>query len=289
MRHIIPISGKDSLATAIVQQAYQPDLEYEFIFNDVGNELPETYEWLQEVEEQRDIHIQRIGKSLNDLIEGYGILPAHRVRFCTREGKIEPMEEFIGEEPATVYYGLRADEPKREGYQNGTQAITAKYPLRLHGMGIQVVWRILEDRDLLPPAFFWPRLYNLVMEKTGKTDIAERLEPWVYRQLFSGRSRTNCFHCFYQRLYEWCWLLETHERLFMQALEIEESTGGEEYSWNSHYSLREIMDQQEKFVDKRAQTVAKIVNQAYQEHLFGQPIIELTLMDTTSCGMFCGK
>ena len=50
MRHIIPISGKDSLATAIVQKRISPDIEYEYVFNPTGAELPEVFEWLDKVE-----------------------------------------------------------------------------------------------------------------------------------------------------------------------------------------------------------------------------------------------
>ena len=42
MRHIIPISGKDSLSTALVQLAKQPEIDYEFMFNPTGQELPTT-------------------------------------------------------------------------------------------------------------------------------------------------------------------------------------------------------------------------------------------------------
>lgn len=50
MRHIIPISGKDSLATAIVQITRDPSLEYEFVFNPTGLELPPVFEWIDNVE-----------------------------------------------------------------------------------------------------------------------------------------------------------------------------------------------------------------------------------------------
>lgn len=48
-RHVIPISGKDSLCTALIQTTRQPDLEYEFLFCDIGSELPQTYQWLSEI------------------------------------------------------------------------------------------------------------------------------------------------------------------------------------------------------------------------------------------------
>src|ERR1700761_6316461 len=115
MRYIIPISGKDSCATAIVQMTLQPKLPYELFFNDVGAELPETYEWLSLVESTLGIPVHRVGKSLEKIIYHEGILPAPKTRFCTRLAKIKPMEDYIGKEEATIYFGIRADE-NREGY-----------------------------------------------------------------------------------------------------------------------------------------------------------------------------
>jgi hypothetical protein len=200
------------------------------------------------------------------------------------------MEDFIGEEEAFVYYGLRADEPERTGYQRqGKTNIIAKYPLRELGMGIKTVWRLLEDRKLLPPSFIWDELLNRVEKKVGHNDIKQRLKPWVFRTLFAGRSRTNCYHCFYQRLYEWIWLLVTHEELFWKASEIEKKTGGDDFTWNSKYSLKQLADRKDEIIDKRANKVAKMVSRIYQHDLFEKPLIEQTLMDRTSCGMFCGK
>ena len=67
MRHIIPISGKDSLTTALVvmnDTHTLQKLDLEYIYNDTGAELPETYEWLSKVENQLGIKINRIGKDL---------------------------------------------------------------------------------------------------------------------------------------------------------------------------------------------------------------------------------
>src|SRR5580693_4992308 len=112
-RHIIPISGKDSLATAIWQRTLAPDLPYEFVFNDTRAELPDTYEWLDRVETTLGIRIERIGKCLREIIREQGIIPSPRLRFCTKYAKIFPMNRAIGSDHATVYFGLRADEPER--------------------------------------------------------------------------------------------------------------------------------------------------------------------------------
>lgn len=76
MRYIIPISGKDSAATAVVQMARQPDLPYEFLFCDVKMELPETYAWIARLEEKLGIDIRRIGRSLEDVIIEQNMLPS---------------------------------------------------------------------------------------------------------------------------------------------------------------------------------------------------------------------
>lgn len=167
MRHIIPISGKDSLATAIWQTTHHPELNYEFVFNDTRAELPETYEWLARVESVLGIRIERIGKNLEAIIDEQAILPSPRIRFCTERAKIRPMDRFIGAETAIVYFGLRADEPDRVGAFK-TKKLTPCYPLREAGIGLATVYRIVQGRDLMPPSFFWQRLYDAVAKQMGE-------------------------------------------------------------------------------------------------------------------------
>jgi hypothetical protein len=69
MKHVIPISGKDSLATAIIQKRLQPELEYEYIFNPTGKELPETIEWLKRVEIYLGKEILFIGYDMKETKE----------------------------------------------------------------------------------------------------------------------------------------------------------------------------------------------------------------------------
>src|SRR5690349_3150665 len=106
MRHIIPLSGKDSAATALVQLAREPHLPYEFIFCDVQMELPETYAWLAKLEKTLGISIVRIGKSLEEVIAEQNMLPSQNRRFCTKYGKIFPMRDYIGDDEATQYFGI---------------------------------------------------------------------------------------------------------------------------------------------------------------------------------------
>src|SRR6478672_8471604 len=107
MRHIIPISGKDSLATAIVQIKRQPELDYEFVFNPTGAELPIVFEWLSKVEGYLGKEIVRIGRDLYEIIEDNNFfLPSRLARYCTRQSKIEPFEKWIGKDDCIVYYGI---------------------------------------------------------------------------------------------------------------------------------------------------------------------------------------
>ncbi len=200
MRHIIPISGKDSLATAIWKTAHEPDLPYEFVYNDTRAELPETYEWLRRVETTLGIEIQRIGKSLEEIIGEEGMLPSPRSRFCTRLSKIRPMNRFIGKDKAIVYFGLRADEPERVGGFK-TKKLDPKYPLREAGIGLATVYCLVGSRDLLPPSFFWQRLFEEVTRQMG-TSVIEQWSQWQRDRAFAWRSRPNCFFCFFQRQYE---------------------------------------------------------------------------------------
>lgn len=215
-RHIIPISGKDSLCTAIVQRARQPDIGYEYLFNDTYSELPEVYEWLRKVEGFLDAPIKHIGLSLEDVIMEQGGLPGYGTqfgRFCTRIIKVGETEKEIGTDKAFIYYGLRADEPQRVGYKkNAKFDISPVYPLREMGITLPLVWRILQDRDLLPPAFFWQQVYDRVVERLGPIalDFMNNLEPWEFRTLFSWRSQPNCYDCYNQRVYEWIGLLDHH-------------------------------------------------------------------------------
>lgn len=285
MRHIIPISGKDSLCTALVQTARDPSKEYEYFFNDVNTELPETYDWLDTVEDQTGWEIKRIGKDLEQQIEDEGILPSHKVRYCTRKCKIKPMEEWIGEAQATIYYGLRADED-RAGFRARTDNIKPTYPLQDLSIDLRGVWTILEGKDLLPPDFFWPALHRRVVDLIGPEKTwRPPLQPWERHVLFAGRSRSNCYFCFYQRQYEYLWLYDTHPDLFERACEIESETGGDDYTWRESYSLAELPERRDEILDRRARAVARKISKRQQVTLFE----DRTQIDEVSCGLHCGK
>lgn len=290
MRHIIPISGKDSLATAIWQTTLKPDLPYEYAFNDTHAELPETYEWLDMVEETLGITITRIGKSLKDIIREEGILPSARTRFCTRLAKIKPMDAFIGKDKAIVYFGLRADEPERVGAFE-SKKLTPAYPLREAGIGLEIVYRIVKDKGLMPPKFFWKRLWD---EATRQVGDPKSWPEWMVSRVFAWRSRPNCSFCFFQRRYEWVGLLEHHPELFEEAESIERQPGEvnnreKPICWIAEdYPLSRIRENAEVIFRKRVEVVCRLIDGARQADMFADSIDEMDISGT-SCGLLCGK
>ena len=286
MRHIIPISGKDSAATAIVQKTADPNKEYTLLFNDTEAELPEVYQWLDTVSVKLNLPLVKAGKSLEDLIYEQNFLPSYRSRFCTRMSKIYPMEDYIGKEEATVYYGIRADE-ERIGYvASKGKRIEPKYPLQEHNIDLAGVYAILEANNLLPPQFFWETLYNEVASQLTAQEVTlvQSLPLWVRGPLFAWRTRANCYFCFFQRRYEFVGLLEHHPKLFDKAQEIEEEVGGEKFYWLKDLPLRELREKADDIRKRRANKIIKIIRNAEKDDTDNW-----TLMNVVSCGLFCGK
>lgn len=299
IRHIIPLSGKDSLCTAIVQQTKEPDLPYEYLFIDVEMELPETYAWLTSVEKSLGIKLTRVGESLQDLIEDEGYLPSHQRRYCTRRAKIHPLRDFVGKTKSIQYVGIRADESSRVADMAQTEYLQNKYPLIEAGICLETVYEILESKGLLPPQFFWQRLYDRVYELCGPVSRKwlETAPVWVRSSLFSWRSRSNCFMCFYQRLYEWVGLLEHHPELFERAEKLEFDYGstqsavrfngenrgdGKDFSLNSGWFLSEIRKSAEGLLTKR-------VHQVHDAVVRTRHLQDDEGLRSVSCGIYCGK
>lgn len=289
MRHLIPISGKDSFAAALIQTIRYPNLPYEFFFNDVGTELPETYTWLDAVELKTGWQINRIGRDLEQIIRDEDFLPSHRIRFCTDRAKIRPMEKEYGKTGITVYYGLRADEQGRVG-RRPSDGWTHVYPLVDAGIDLRGVWSILRAQDLLPPAFFWPSLYYRVCEMLGMfANWIDELEPWEQQVYFSGRTRANCYFCFYQRQYEILWLAETHPDLSWKTSWLERTTGKRRsaaYSFREGYFFDEIVNRRKVILDRRAKEICNLIGKRVNKGLFETEDTEIAL---TSCGLLCGK
>lgn len=289
VRHIIPISGKDSLCTAIIQRQ-RLEVDYEYLFNPTGSELPEVFVWLKKVEDFLGAKINHVGRDLQEIIAGNNFfLPSRLARYCTRQSKIEPMLKYIGDDEAEVYFGIRADED-RKGFSNlWSPNISCNYPLKDAGIGIEDVYKIINQYGLKPPVFFWDRLYKSVKSAIG-FDPKVTLPEWLFDSLFAWRSRANCFHCFNQRQYEIVGLWEHYPDLAEKALWYEKqgtSKGG--YTWRER-PFDWYRDNSDAIFDNRVRKITYKIRQFQQLDLFSeQNDLDFINLFTGSCGLLCGK
>ena len=214
VRHILALSGgKDSSALAVYMKDKVPEMEY--VFCDTGDELQETYDYLDKLEFYLGKKITRINsdRPFSHYLKLFrGVLPDSRTRWCTRMLKIKPYELFVGDDEVISYVGIRADEPYRTGYISTKPGVRAVYPFRENNIRKADVFRILEESGLGVPAYY----------------------EW--------RSRSGCFFCFYQRRIEWVNLLERHPDLFKKAMSYEKvnTETGERFTWVEGESLEEL-------------------------------------------------
>ncbi|MCY3541132.1 MAG: phosphoadenosine phosphosulfate reductase family protein [Gammaproteobacteria bacterium] len=213
-RHILSLSGgKDSAALAIYMRDRIPEMEY--VFSDTRKELPETYEYLERVENYLGVRVHRLNADFgfDHWYDVYGgMIPSNHRRWCTKMLKLRPFEEFVGDDPVINYVGLRADE-NRGGYISHKPNIKAVYPFQEDGLKLADVKEILLNSGVgLPPYTQW------------------------------GRTRSGCFFCFYQRKIEWVRLKEEHPELFEQAKAYEKpyEPSGKTFTWSEKESLEEL-------------------------------------------------
>ena len=186
VRHLLGLSGgKDSSALAIYMRDRVPEMEY--FFADTGAELPETLEYLELLEDYLGKPIERLNstKDFSYYLKLNGnFLPTARSRWCTTNLKIKPFEEYVGNDTAITYVGIRADEPHRKGYLSTKNNISARYPFIEDGLHKKDVFDILKSSGIGAPKYY----------------------EW--------RSRSGCFFCFFQRKEEWIGLSERHPELY---------------------------------------------------------------------------
>jgi len=286
VRHVTPISGKDSFAVALLMRELHPELPMEYAWNDTGWELPEVYAWIDQVEQLLG-PIVRCGDDLTEIVAEQGLLPSRMRRFCTKYAKIHPMRDWLGGSLSVLYFGLRADEPSRIAGLVPNKNQTYRFPLQEHGFKFADVWQYVSKTGLMPPAFTWQWMVDRVAELGGTQP--SNMPEWEWRVLFAGRSRPNCDRCFNQRQYEWIWLHETHPDRFDAACKMEEGHQDKSsYRWlGKDTPLRSILDRSDEIKEKRARAILKHLNRYRQTSLFS--IVDDNPFGAVSCGLYCGK
>jgi 3'-phosphoadenosine 5'-phosphosulfate sulfotransferase (PAPS reductase)/FAD synthetase len=212
-RHILALSGgKDSSALAVYMKDRVENMEY--VFCDTGKELPETYEYLAKLEAFLGRKIIRLNadRGFDHWLKVYGgYLPSPRMRWCTRQLKLKPFEDYIGDDECVSYVGIRSDED-RVGYISTKPNLKAVFPFKEAGLDHSDILRLLEESGLGLPGYY----------------------KW--------RTRSGCYFCFFQRKSEWAGLLEHHPELFEESKQYEkhDPETGERYTWSQRESLEEL-------------------------------------------------
>jgi len=153
IRHLLGISGgKDSAALAIYMRDKYPQLEVEYYCCDTGKELDETYQLIENLNSYLGKPIKQIiakdavgsdQDPFDHFFKMYrGYLPSSVARWCTKKMKLEPFENFVGNDLSVSYVGIRGDE-EREGYISKKANIQSIFPFRKN------IWSL----DVLQKAF----------------------------------------------------------------------------------------------------------------------------------------
>ena len=219
--HVLGLSGgRDSAALAVHMRQNHPDLDIDYFFTDTGKELPEVYEFLNRLEGFLGKPILRLNpdRDFDFWLKQYNdYLPSAQSRWCTRQLKLRPFEQWI--RPAldagtkvSSYVAIRADEEYREGYSSRHQNLTVRLPFKDAGINKTGVLELLDGAGLGLPSYY----------------------EW--------RTRSGCTFCFFQQKIEWVRLKERHPEAFEEAKTYEKTAveHGSPFTWSQGESLVEL-------------------------------------------------
>ena len=195
MNNIIALSGgKDSCAMAMRLCELNPTVKYSLISTPTGNEPPDVFEHFKKLEKILNLPVRFLkpyaGDGLIENIRDNKAIPNFRMRFCTRQLKIEPTLAYLeANAPCFHYVGLRADEEERRGIYGDVEGVKYVYPMREWGWAISDVWECLDKKEISIP------------------------------------ERTDCALCFFQRILQWKRLYINNRKAFDKGVAIEKEMG----------------------------------------------------------------
>ena len=187
MQYVAFSGGKDSTAMAL--RLHELGESFELLFTPTGDELPELHAHIAQIAARVGAPVvMPPNRTLYEWIDTYNALPNFRMRWCTRQIKIEPCVAYLLAHPgSTLLVGLRADEEARLGLYG--EYATYRYPLREWGWRVRDVWRYLAAQRVTVPR------------------------------------RTDCALCYDQRLIEWYQLYRDHPDRYARGEALEAATG----------------------------------------------------------------
>jgi len=156
VRHVLGISGgKDSAALAIYLKDNYPQINIEYYFCDTDKELDETYILIEKLESylgKKIIRLKAVEETPEEQFDHFlklygGYLPSANARWCTKKLKLEPFENFVGEDPTISYVGIRGDE-YREGYISTKTNIQSIFPFRKNIWSQEIIRNALSNANI---------------------------------------------------------------------------------------------------------------------------------------------
>ena len=82
-----------------------------------------------------------------------GYLPSSTSRWCTKKLKLDPFENYIGDEPTISYVGIRGDED-RDGYISKKQSVQSIFPFRRNIWSEDVNKLVLANKQIAANVVF---------------------------------------------------------------------------------------------------------------------------------------
>lgn len=220
-RHVLGLSGgRDSAALAVYIRQTMPEIDVEYFFTDTGKELPEVYEFLGRLEGFLGKPILRLNprRDFDFWLREYdNFLPSPQTRWCTRQLKLAPFEQWVrpmldAGDKVYSYVAIRADEDYREGYTSKHPNLKVSIPFRKAGIDKAGVMEILESSGVGLPRYY----------------------EW--------RSRSGCTFCFFQQKIEWVRLRERHPEAYEDAKAYEKTAleSGTPFTWTKGEPLSDL-------------------------------------------------
>lgn len=220
-KHVLGISGgRDSAALAVYMRQNYPELDIDYFFTDTGKELPEVYEFLGGLEGFLGKPILRLNpdRDFDFWLKQFNyFLPSPQNRWCTRQLKIRPFEDWVkpfvdSGAKVTSYVAIRSDESYREGYNSKKENLIVRLPFREAGIDKAGVIELLEASGVGMPKYY------------------------------SWRTRSGCTFCFFQQKIEWVRLLERYPDAFEDAKAYEKTAleNDSPFTWVQGESLGQL-------------------------------------------------
>jgi len=214
MRYVSFSGGADSTAMAIIYK--EVGEEFELLFSDTGDELPENLIHVHKVASALDVKLRVVSNgSFYQHLANFGfLLPSHTRRWCTRLLKIAPLDAHL-KDGDIIAIGFRVDEQDRVERVRKNYNCKVEFPLIDMGMDKKKVFELCKKHDLLNPVYSW-------------------------------RSSVSCVSCPFQRIRDWKNLLHEHPNLYAVAENWEEQGA---YNWRSDLSLAQIRKLEREQID----------------------------------------